>query len=78
MFHGLNCLILIKLTLVCAGSNYFETYLSQPPKADFSRNALKIDKYKWPDAVIPYTFHDEICKFFFKKILFKNLTIFPL
>lgn len=63
MYNGFY-LILLKLTLVCAGSNYFETYLSQPPTTGFGRNALKIEKYKWPGAVIPYTFHEEICKFF--------------
>lgn len=40
--------------------NYFETYFVEP-HID-TRNAIKLEQYKWPNGVVPYVFHTDYSK----------------
>jgi len=37
-------------------SNYFETYFIEPNADHLSRNALNLEKYKWPGGIVHYVF----------------------
>lgn len=36
-------------------TNYFESYVLMPPQSN-ERNALKMERYKWPNGVVPFIF----------------------
>lgn len=62
--------LLVITIVVChakkiANHDYFETFMVAPnPMLDVqspgSRNAMLLDKYKWPDGVIPYSFDAKV------------------
>lgn len=44
-----------------AAANYFETFYAMPEAShsdQASRNALRLARYKWPSALVPYAFAD--------------------
>lgn len=44
-----------------SATNYFETYYNEPA-SNSGRNALKLERYKWPNAIVPYVFDDSYTK----------------
>lgn len=45
-----------------AHTSYFETFYSLPDAGDYNqpaRNALRMARYKWPDAVVPFAFQED-------------------
>lgn len=38
-------------------ANYFESFYDEPEQT--GRNAVKLEKYKWPNGIVPYIFHRE-------------------
>lgn len=51
----------VSVSGIVFSAEYFETYFVQPPRdsVDASRNAMRLDQYKWPNAEIPYEFNDD-------------------
>lgn len=43
-------------SVICSGK-YFETYFNEPNVDHFGRNALNLEKYKWPGGIVHYVFH---------------------
>lgn len=62
-FHKMQLLNFLLLFGICfqSGNSYFESRMGYLPwHYGDSRNALKVDDYKWPNAVVPYVIDDSI------------------
>lgn len=42
-------------SVICT-ENYFETYFIEPETDQNSRNAINMERYKWPDGIVYYVF----------------------
>lgn len=42
-------------SVICR-ENYFETYFIEPETDQNSRNAINMERYKWPDGIVYYVF----------------------
>lgn len=48
--------LLLKIGSVICSTNYFETYFIEPENDQNSRNALKLEQYKWPQGIVHFVF----------------------
>lgn len=50
------------MSLSQADLNFFETIYVQPDMRNEHRNALRIERFKWPSAEVPYAFDESYGK----------------
>lgn len=54
--NSLQFLLFYNFCSVICSANYFETYFIEPEIDINSRNAINVEKYKWPDGIVHFTF----------------------
>lgn len=62
MINYFQFVVWMSIGSVVYATNYFETYFHEPQVKQNSRNAIKIDKYKWPGGLVHYEFDYTYCE----------------
>lgn len=67
-------LAILCLNGIWGSDTYFETFYENPFDP-FNRNAVKIDKFKWPNGRILYQFDETYCEYLHVKSSERVLTV---